>query len=130
MRLHGPSGSPGEAELRGEESPAHRSAPAPNLGGATGPHPGHDPRRGFDPSNLAKKLKDYALNADNPKNRGKAAWFKNVLGFDQRNWKELADQIYFDERSAVKRKLTPYGHTYRQPISIDGANSRSVNVDF
>ena len=89
--------------------------------------PGEPP---LERSNMQDKLQGYALNPQNPKNRGKAAWFRSALGFDQSNWQDLADQIYFDESTAEPRKLTPDGQTYRQRIVIRGANGRSVDVDF
>jgi hypothetical protein len=84
----------------------------------------------LDRSNMEDKLKGYALNEKNDDNRGKAAWFQQVLGFDQSNWQELADQIYFDENIATLRGTNLQGIKYEEILPIKGANGRIANVTF
>lgn len=84
----------------------------------------------LDKSNMQDKLQKFALNAEHLDNDGRAVWFKKALGFDQSNWKDLADQIYFDEKSAEPRERLPQGQTYRQTIPIRGANGRTVGTTF
>jgi hypothetical protein len=77
----------------------------------------------LDPSNLEAKA-NYALNPANPG----APWFKEVLGFDLSNWQQLTDQIYFDEKSAIPRGNLPEGPTFKQVISMRGANRNVADV--
>ncbi|MGO6693845.1 hemagglutinin repeat-containing protein [Rhizobium johnstonii] len=87
-------------------------------------------RVGFETSNLKSKLYDYLLNATHPQNQSKATWFKQALGFDQSNWKDLSLQLYFDIGAATATKTTEYGKTYEQVIPILGANGKTINTKF
>jgi hypothetical protein len=86
--------------------------------------------RGFDPTNLQDKIRNYLLEAENPNNQGKAEWFKKALGFDVTNWHSLASQIYFDPLIATFQRSTPFGDRFEQVIDVSGANGRTVPVIF
>ena len=86
--------------------------------------------QGFDPANLPDKLEKYLPNPDNPQNQGKAGWFKQALGFDQSNWKDLAAQLKFDETTAVLQDATDAGQKYQQTIPVKGANGRTIDTNF
>jgi filamentous hemagglutinin len=77
---------------------------------------------------LENKLKNYALNHDHVDSGGKAYWFKQVLGFDQSNGQDLADQIYFDESIAKPKGVNLAGRKYEEVLPIRGANGRTANV--
>ncbi|WP_230939334.1 DUF6883 domain-containing protein [Burkholderia vietnamiensis] len=85
---------------------------------------------GFDTSNLESKLSGYLLDPAHPQNQTKANWFSQALGFDQRNWQDLASQLYFDPATAVPTKTTQYGQTYEQVIPITGANGKTIDTSF
>ncbi|WP_406647449.1 DUF6883 domain-containing protein [Rhizobium acaciae] len=70
------------------------------------------------------------MNATHPQNQSKATWFKQALGFDQSNWKDLSSQLYFDIGAATATKTTEYRKTYEQVIPILGANGKTINTKF
>lgn len=76
------------------------------------------------------KLAKYLLNKDHPVGGSKAKWFDEALGFGQENVNDLAKQIVFNEKSAVKGALTQYGQKFDQIIPITGANGRVIDVKF
>ncbi|VVE76545.1 tRNA nuclease CdiA-2 [Pandoraea anapnoica] len=85
---------------------------------------------GFDTSNLESKLNGYLLDSAHPQNQTKANWFSQALGFNQKNWQDLAKQLYFDSATAVPTKATPYGQTYEQVIPIKGGNGKTIDTTF
>jgi filamentous hemagglutinin len=84
---------------------------------------------GFDTSNLQSKL-GYLLDPTHPQNQTKATWFEQALGFDKKNWQDLAAQIKFNEAAAIPTKSTQYGQTFEQSIPITGVNGRTINTTF
>ena len=115
---------PGEPpQGTGSDTPPNRAKPLLR------PHPTNDPFRGFDPSNLKDKL-TYLLNPEHVDNERKADWFNRALGFNESNWRDLADQLYYDQNSAKYQFTTPWGDRYEQTISIRGVNAREIPVRF
>lgn len=55
------------------------------------------------------KLTRYLLNADHPIGGPKAKWFDSALGFNQGNAEQLANQIVFNEASAVQTAVIEQG---------------------
>jgi HK97 family phage prohead protease len=86
--------------------------------------------RAFDPTNLRHKLQKYLLDPDNPKNQGKADWFERALGFNQNNWEDLANQLYFDPLTADLKRETVWGERFNQWIRVTGVNGRVIDVEF
>lgn len=76
------------------------------------------------------KLARYLLNKDHPVGGSKANWFEQALGFNQTNASDLADQIVFNEKTAVPTESTQHGQKFNQVISIAGANDRKIDVTF
>ncbi len=85
---------------------------------------------GFDTTNLQSKLQGYLLDPAHSQNQSKANWFKQALGFDRGNWRELGSQITFNESTAIATKTTQFGQTFEQLISITGVNGRVIEVPF
>lgn len=79
---------------------------------------------------VADKLDKYLLNPDHPVGGTKANWFQRALGFTRDNADELANQIVFDDSSAVETGVTQFGTKYNQVISIVGANGKVIDVTF
>jgi len=77
-----------------------------------------------------RRIKSYVLNEAHPSGGTKAQWFKNALGYTQKNMQDLAKQIKFDESKAIKTVLIPQGQKYNQVISITGANGKKIDVTF
>ena len=85
----------------------------------------------FDRSNLEDKLTKYALSEKKGQSKGKAFLLKRVFGFNQTNWKELADQIYFDQKIAEPYQAADaHGQRYREFLPIRGANGHTETVRF
>lgn len=76
------------------------------------------------------KLNNYLLDPTHKTGATKAQWFKEALGFTKTNADDLARQIKFDEKVAIKTELTQYGQKYEQIIPIVGANSKNIDVKF
>ena len=76
------------------------------------------------------KLNNYLLDSTHKTGATKAQWFKEALGFIKTNADDLARQIKFDEKVAIKTELTQYGQKYEQIIPIVGANSKNIDVKF
>jgi len=76
------------------------------------------------------KLARYLLNKDHPIGGSKADWFDQALGYNQKNADDLARQINFNENLAVKTSLTEHGQKYNQTIAIQGANGKTIDVNF
>lgn len=76
------------------------------------------------------KLARYLLNMEHSVGGSKAKWFEKALGFNQKNLGDLAKQIIFNEKSAVKTALTEHGQKFNQVIPITGANGRKIDVTF
>jgi hypothetical protein len=72
------------------------------------------------------KLETYTLNPDHPRGRDKAKWFDRVLGFTLNNKEELAQQIIFDQKTAVALENNQFGQMYLQYVTIHGANDRII----
>jgi len=81
-------------------------------------------------SSVKDKLDRYLLNPDHPVGGSKAKWFESALGFDRSNADKLANQIIFDESSAVETGVTQHGTKFNQIIAITGENGRVINVTF
>ena len=83
---------------------------------------------------VAIKLDKYLLNPEhiNPWGRltGKAAWFKDNLGFTRDNANDLARQIVFNQSQAMLTNIMNNGLIYRQLIEIRGANGRTKKIFF
>jgi hypothetical protein len=76
------------------------------------------------------KLTRYLLNADHPIGGPKAKWFDSALGFNPSNANRLANQIVFNEASAVQTAVTEHGIKFNQVIPIAGANGKVIDVTF
>ena len=76
------------------------------------------------------KLTRYLLNVDHPIGGPKAKWFDSALGFNQGNAQQLANQIVFNEASAVQTAVIERGIKFNQVIPITGANGRVIDVTF
>lgn len=78
---------------------------------------------------IAIKLDKYLLAPEhrNVSGRltGKAAWFKDNLGFTKYNADELAKQIIFNPSHAKLADIISDGRKYRQVIEICGSNGRT-----
>ena len=81
-------------------------------------------------SSVVDKLDRYLLNTDHPIGKSKAKWFEQALGFNKSNLDDLAKQIKFDTKKAIKTVDTEYGTKYNQVISIKGANGKTIDVTF
>lgn len=67
---------------------------------------------------------------DAPGRASKAKWFKEALGFSKENADDLARQIVFDPKTAVKTAATEHGTKFNQVIPITGANGKTIDVTF
>jgi hypothetical protein len=76
------------------------------------------------------KLEKYLLDLNHPTGGSKAKWFKEALGFTQKNADKLAKQIVFDPKKAEITEVTQHGAKYNQVISIKGANGKVIDVKF
>lgn len=76
------------------------------------------------------KLKRYLLNPDHPLGASKAKWFDEALEFNIKNSDKLAEQIVFNEASAVKTEVIEQGVKFNQVIPIQGANNKVIDVKF
>lgn len=81
-------------------------------------------------ASVADKLDRYLLNLDHPVGGSKAKWFRDALGFTQKNADDLAKQIVFDPKTAVQTVVTEHGVKYNQVIPITGANGKVIDVTF
>lgn len=79
---------------------------------------------------VADKLQRYLLNASHPVGGPKAEWFRQALGYTQKNMDGLAAQIKFDPAKAVETGVTEFGTKYNQTIAITGANGKTIDVTF
>lgn len=79
---------------------------------------------------VSDKLNNYLLNPEHEVGASKAKWFQSALGYNKNNMNDLAKQIVFDEKIAVKTAVTEYGTKYNQIISIVGANGKVIDVKF
>lgn len=76
-----------------------------------------------------RKLRDYALNPENPVGKDKAAIFERRLGFTRENYEGLMAQI---RENAIAAEATPthadeHGQRYRVDVEIVGiAGQRAV----
>jgi len=81
-------------------------------------------------ASVDKKLATYLLEKEHPVGGSKAEWFDSALGFNKENSSELAKQIVFDPKAAIKTSDTQFGTKYDQVIPITGTNGRTINVKF
>ncbi|MDR3615124.1 MAG: hypothetical protein P4L53_16305 [Candidatus Obscuribacterales bacterium] len=145
-----PSGGGGaQPPPGGGSKPPSNGGDGSNSGGGGGggkkPPANNDGGDGEDPHNLARlgkttqesvqiKLETYLLNPDHRSKEGnltgKAAFFKDALGFTKDNMSQLAKQIEFDPQTAVPTETTIYGNRFRQVITIQGANGQARDVPF
>jgi hypothetical protein len=81
-------------------------------------------------NSIYKKLDTYLLDKTHKANKGKADFFKKVLGFDRSNINKLAKQIKFNPKTAMQKSTNQYGTKYEQIIKIKGNNGRIVDAKF
>ncbi len=72
-----------------------------------------------------EKLRDYVLDADHPKNGGKAKAFRDLLGIERRHAKVLAELIFgsLGRSPAICRGTRHYGEhwtTYHDIVGFEG----------
>lgn len=75
-----------------------------------------------------KKFVNYAL--DPEKAPDKAIAFKNALGYDKSNYKDLKEKVYaaIREDAFVKKGDNGYGMRYEQVVEITGPNGKTAKV--
>ena len=76
----------------------------------------------------AAKVRDYLLSTEHRVGSAKARFFA-PLGFDQRNWSDLRDEIYrFATQEAQLGGSTRFGQKYVVPGTIQGPSGRVAHV--
>ncbi|RYD72198.1 MAG: hypothetical protein EOP53_22350 [Sphingobacteriales bacterium] len=75
-------------------------------------------------------MEKYLLNHAHPAGHTKAKWFKEALGFTQDNINDLAKQIVFDPKKAIKTGKNKQGVLFKQMIKIKGDNGRVIDTQF
>ena len=75
-----------------------------------------------------KKFVNYAL--DPEKAPDKAVAFKNALGYDKSNYKDLKEKVYaaIREDAFVEKGDNGYGMRYEQVVEIAGPNGKTAKV--
>ena len=107
----------GEAKTRADSESDGTGGPAEGRANATR-------------ASVDDKLAKYLLNPEHPVGGRKAKWFEQALGFTRENADDLARQITFNPKTAVKTAVTEHGTKFNQTISITGANGKSIDVTF
>ena len=74
------------------------------------------------------KFNAYALNPD--KNPDKARAFKEALGYDMTNYKDLMQNIkdHIDESKFVEKNDLGFGKRFEYVVELEGANGKKANV--
>ena len=80
-----------------------------------------------DTSNLESKIFSYLLDSSRIKDN-KSGIFRDILGFNENNWRELASQLVFDPSKAIPTLADQYGQRFNQTILITGANGRQMSI--
>jgi RHS repeat-associated protein len=75
-------------------------------------------------------ISTFLVYLEHPVGGPKAKWFKEALGFTKDNINDLAKQIVFDAKKAVKTGTNNQGTLYKQMIEIKGANGRVIETQF
>lgn len=77
-----------------------------------------------------RKLRDYALNPDNPIGGDKAVMFQRHLGFTKDNYEPLLEQISAQalEAEAILGKTDEHGQRYRVDLEIIGTEGQQEIV--
>ncbi len=77
-----------------------------------------------------EKLRDYVLDAEHPKNGGKAKAFRDLLGIERRHAKVLAELIFssLGRSPAIRRGTRLYGEHWATYHDIVGFKGQAVIV--
>ena len=76
----------------------------------------------------AAKVRDYLLSTEHRVGSAKARFFAQ-LGFDQRNWAVLQDELYrFAKQEAQLGGATRFGQKYVVPGTIQGPSGRVARL--
>ena len=75
-----------------------------------------------------EKFTAYALNPQKAPDKAKA--FKNALGYDMSNFKDLIQNIndHIDESKFVEKDDIGYGMRYEYVVELEGPNGKKANV--
>jgi hypothetical protein len=77
-----------------------------------------------------RKLTDYALDPENPKDKDKAVMFQRHLGYTKDNYQLLLDQVYdlVLNAEAIPQNEDKFGTRYRIDLEIQGIEVQQIEI--